>query len=223
MRILVVEDEQKTADFIKRGLEEEGFAVDIASNGVDGQNLAEESFYDLIILDILLPGKNGLDILHELRKKQIDTPVLILTCKSAVEDKVVGLRAGADDYLAKPFYVEELLARVQTLLRRQKQVSSSILVHGDLSINILTREVTYRSKPLELSAKEYAILECLMRHPNIVLNRSSIEQKVWNQEFATESSNLIDVYIARLRHKIGEEGNKLIQTVHGTGYKLKAP
>ena len=223
MRILVVEDEKKTATFIKRGLEEEGYNVEVAYDGLEGQNRAEAISYDLIILDIILPGRSGLDVLGELRKKKVSTPILMLTCKQNVEDKFNGLSRGADDYLAKPFHFEELLARIQALLRRQGQAFSSRLAVGDLVMDILTREVQYKHQPLDLSVKEYAVLECLMRHPNIVLSRTAIEQRVWKQEFTAGSSNLVDIYIGHLRRKLGEGDDNPIQTVYGTGYRLKGP
>jgi DNA-binding response OmpR family regulator len=220
MRILLVEDDINMAHLVKRGLEEEGYAVDVAGNGLEGQNLAENWPYDLVILDIVLPEKNGLDVCVSLREKKVDTPILLLTCKSDVRDKVNGLNSGADDYLTKPFDIGELLARVHALLRRNKEVASVRLQAGELVLDSQSRQVWFKQELLELNAKEYAVLECLMRNPNIVLSRTQIEQRVWKQDM-DNASNLVDVYIKRLRLKIGRGENNPIETVRGSGYKLK--
>jgi DNA-binding response OmpR family regulator len=220
MRILVVEDQKQLADIIKRGLSEEGYAVDAANTGEEGEMLAEGIPYDLIILDIILPHRNGLEVCQNLRHKKIKTPVLMLTAKDSVSDKVKGLDSGADDYMIKPFAFAELYARVRALLRREENVVPQKLQVGDLVIDISSRQVTRGQKKIELTGKEYAILEYLMRHPNIVITRLMLEQHVWNLEFDS-TSNLVDVFIRRLRVKI-DEGDKdsLIQTVKGAGYRI---
>jgi DNA-binding response OmpR family regulator len=223
MRILVVEDEGQLADIIKRGLEEQGYAVDAAYDGKEGEYLAENFSYDLIVLDIILPKKDGIEVCQTLRQKKLRTPILMLTCKGSVEDKVKGLDSGADDYLVKPFAFEELAARVRALLRREGTLISSKLVVGNLVMDTATRQVWRGERRIELTHKEYAILEYLMRHPNIVVTRTMLEQHVWDMEFDS-ISNLIDVYIRRLRSKIDEgEKDSLIQTVRGAGYRIKTP
>lgn len=215
MRILVVEDERQLADIIKRGLEEQGYAVDTAYDGEEGEYFAENFSYDLIILDIILPKKDGIEVCLALRQRKIITPILMLTCRGSVEDKVKGLDSGADDYLVKPFAFEELAARVRTLLRRESNLISPKLVVGDLIMDTSTRQVRRRERHIELTNKEYAILEYLMRHPNVVITRTMLEQHVWDLEFDS-ISNLVDVYIRRLRSKIDEgEKDSLIQTVRG--------
>lgn len=221
MRILVIEDEAKVASFIRRALEEETYAVDVAPDGGKGLDLARACLYDLIILDLMLPGLSGLELLRQLRKEQVRTPVLILTARSQVDEKVQGLDAGADDYLTKPFAIEELLARVRALLRRGSGEPSGILQVEDLVLNPATREVTRGGQRIELTAKEYALLEYFMRNPGRVLTRPMIAEHVWNLDFDT-FTNVIDVYVNYLRNKIdrGRE-RKLIQTVRGSGYVMK--
>jgi DNA-binding response OmpR family regulator len=201
---------------------EEGYAVDAAYDGEEGEYLAEDTAYDLIILDIMLPKKDGIEICQGLRLRKINTPILMLTAKDAVEDRVKGLDAGADDYLVKPFAFNELLARVRALLRREALSRSPWLQVGDLTMDTLTREVWRGERSVELTNKEYVILEYFMRHPNMVITRTMLGDHAWNYEFET-MSNLIDVYIRRLRRKI-DEGNRgsLIQTVRGAGYRLRA-
>ncbi|MDO8445748.1 MAG: response regulator transcription factor [Deltaproteobacteria bacterium] len=220
MRILVVEDEKKVASFIKKGLEEESYAVDVSYEGEEGCYLAETNPYDLIILDLMLPKKNGLSILKELRDKGINTPILLLTAKGSVEDRVAGLNAGADDYLAKPFVFAELLARVRSLLRRGGE-KSPVLKFADLTMDPVTRRVTRGVVDIELTSKEYALLEYFMRRPNQVLTRTMISEHVWESDFDT-FTNVIDVYVNYLRNKI-DKGNekKLIHTIRGVGYILK--
>jgi DNA-binding response OmpR family regulator len=222
MRILLVEDDVKMASVVRRGLEDDGFAVDVAGNGPEGQRLAEDEGYDLIILDIMLPGRDGLEVCRALRDEKIAVPVLMLTCKNELSDKVNGLNSGADDYLTKPFDIEELLARVHALLRRGKELTSDRLQAGKLVMDTLARQVWYGQRLLSLAPREYAVLECLMRNPNVALSRNRIENAAWNLSM-DNSSNLIDVYIRILRQKIGEEGGRLIQTVRGTGYRLTPP
>jgi DNA-binding response OmpR family regulator len=223
MRILVVDDDRRLCAVIKRGLLEEGYAVDLAHDGEEGEYLAEVNPYDLIILDIMMPNKDGIHVCHELRVKKINTPILMLTAKDAVEDRVKGLDTGADDYLVKPFAFNELLARVRALLRREGVSKSPELQVGDLTLNSLTRQVWRGQRPVELTTKEYVILEYFMRHPNVVVTRTMLEEHAWDYDFDS-LSNLIDVYIRRLRRKIDNEGeDSLIQTVRGAGYRLKAP
>lgn len=220
MRILVVEDEKKVASFIKKGLEEESFAVDISYDGEEGSFLAETNPYDLIILDIMLPQKSGLAILRELRDKGINTPILLLTARGTVEDKVTGLNAGADDYLAKPFVFSELLARVRSLLRRGSE-KSPVLKFADLSMDPVTRKVTRSGVDIELTSKEYALLDYFLRRPNQVLTRTMISEHVWESDFDT-FTNVIDVYVNYLRNKVDKEfEKKLIHTIRGVGYILK--
>jgi len=221
MRILVVEDDRRLNGIIKRGLIEETYAVDAAYDGEDGQYLAEINPYDLIILDIMLPKKDGFEVCRQLRVKGVNTPILVLTAKDAVEDRVKGLDTGADDYLVKPFAFRELLARVRALLRRESTSKSPELKVGDLKLNTLTREAWRGDKAVELTNKEYVILEYFMRHPNVVITRTMLEEHAWDYDFDS-LSNLIDVYIRRLRRKINrEESESIIQTVRGAGYRLK--
>ncbi|MBA7704655.1 Transcriptional regulatory protein TcrA [subsurface metagenome] len=222
MRILVADDDRRFTSIIKRGLLEEAYAVDVAYDGEESEYFAEEYSYDLIILDIMMPKKDGIEVCQELRAKNINTPILILTARDAVEDRVKGLDAGADDYLVKPFAFNELLARVRALLRREGTTRSPQLRVGDLVLNTLTREVWLRQKAIELTTKEYVILEYFMRHPNVVVTRRMLEEHAWDYDFDS-LSNLIDVYIRRLRRKIDTEGGRsVIQTVRGAGYRLKA-
>ena len=223
MRILVVDDDRRLCAVIKRGLLEEAYAVDVAYDGEEGEYLAEVNPYDLIILDIMLPNKDGIEVCRELRTKKVNTPILMLTAKDTVEDRVKGLDAGADDYLVKPFAFNELLARVRAMLRREGMSKSPELRVGDLTLNTLTRQVWRGQRPIELTTKEYVILEYFMRHPNVVVTRTMVEEHAWDYDFDS-LSNLVDVYIRRLRRKIDSEGeDSLIQTVRGAGYRLKAP
>jgi heavy metal response regulator len=222
MRILVVEDEQKVASFIKRGLEEEGYAVDVAADGEEGLAIALECVHDLIILDIRLPKMDGLRVLKELRQEKVMTPVLLLTVRATIEDKVLGLDAGADDYLTKPFAFQELVARVRALLRRRAGVDPAILQVADLTLDPARRTVSRSGERIELSAREFALLDYFMRNPGRVLTRAMIAEHVWDYTFDT-TTNIIDVYINYLRKKIdtGREA-KLLHTVRGVGYVLKA-
>ena len=221
MRILVVEDEKRLAEVIKKGLVEEGYSVDVAYDGAEGQYMAENASYDLVILDIMLPKKDGVTICQELRIRGINTPILMLTAKDSVEDRVKGLDSGADDYLVKPFAFSELVARVRALLRREALSKASKLQVGDLVMDTLTREVWRGDKKIELTTKEYALLEYFMRHPNMVVTRTMLMEKVWDYDFEG-LSNVIDVYIRRLRLKLDEEGEEsIIETVRGAGYRLR--
>ncbi len=221
MRILIIEDEKKVAAFIKRGLEQESYAVDVVEDGVEGQHYAEVNEYDAIILDIMLPRKSGLEVLKELKDKGIKAPVLLLTARDTVEDRVKGLNIGADDYLTKPFAFEELLARLRALMRRGS-TGAPVLKFADLSLDPATRKATRGDVEVELTVKEYALLEYLLRNPNRVLTRILIAEHVWDQTFDSET-NVVDVYINHLRTKIDNKDFpvKLIHTVRGVGYVLK--
>lgn len=222
MRVLVVEDEPKVAGFLKRGLEAENYAVDAAYDGEDGLYLATSHDYDLILLDILLPKLNGLDVLAKLRERGIHTPVIMLTARGALPDRVRGLDLGADDYLVKPFAFEELLARVRALLRRRSASASPILKVGPLELDPATRKVTAGGTEVEFTPKEFALLEYLMRNDGVVCTRAMIAQHVWDINFDTYT-NLIEVFINHLRRKLQPHGcGKLIQTVRGVGYVLQA-
>jgi heavy metal response regulator len=221
MRILVVEDEKKIADFIKRGLKEEGYAVDVAHDGEEGHFLAAEGKYDLIVLDLMVPKIDGISLCRKLREEKITTPVMMLTVKDAVKDKVAGLDAGADDYLTKPFAFEEFLARIRALLRKRDTHTVNKLQVGELVLDLLTHKVTRAGREIELTSKEYALLEYLIRNTGIVVTRTMISEHVWDMNFDTYT-NIIDVYINYLRNKI-DRGyqNKLIHTLRGRGYVLK--
>jgi len=220
MKILVVEDEERVAQFIQKGLKEEGHAVDVAYDGEDGGFLAEVNDYDLIILDLMLPKKNGLQTCKEIRDHGVNTPVLMLTARDSVEDKVRGLDAGADDYLAKPFAFEELLARVRALLRRQSESKTPTLKIADLELDPMSRQVTRSGKAIRLTTKEYALLEYLLRNPKKVLSRTLIGEHVWDMNFDPES-NVIDVYVSHLRTKVDKGFEPpLIHTLRGQGYIL---
>jgi len=221
MRILVVEDDRRLSSIIKRGLVEEGYAVDTVYDGDDGESFAETTVYDLILLDIMLPQKDGFQVCRDLRHKKVNTPILMLTARDAIEDRVTGLDSGADDYLVKPFAFNELLARIRALLRRESSVKNPKLIVGELVMDTLTREVWYKGNLIELTNKEYIILEYFMRHPNMVIRRTMLENHAWDYEFDS-ISNLIDVYIRKLRRKIQGDGDGPIQTIRGAGYKLKA-
>ena len=221
MRVLVVEDERRLAGIIKRGLIEEGYAVDIAFDGEDAQFMAETTSYDVITLDIMLPKKDGISVCKDLRAKKINTPILMLTARDSVEDRVKGLDSGADDYLIKPFAFNELLARVRALLRRESLSKNPKIQVGDLLLDTLSREVWRGDRKIDLTTKEYSILEYFMSHPNMVITRTMLEENGWYYEY-DNISNIIDVYIRRLRRKIdGDTDDSLIQTVRGAGYRLK--
>jgi heavy metal response regulator len=223
MRILVVEDEQKMAAFIKRGLEEEGAAVDVAADGEEGLFQAAGGNYDLIILDISLPRLDGLEVCRRLRHKRVATPILLLTARDSVEMKVSGLDSGADDYLTKPFAFAELLARLRALSRRNRAEVNMRLEIGDLKLDPLTRRVTRDGRLIQLTSKEFALLECFMRHPDQVLSRTILAEKVWDETFDA-FTNVIDVYVNYLRNKIDRDFSpKLIHTVRGAGYVLRKP
>ena len=219
MRILVVDDDPQIVSFLKRGLAYEGYAVDTAENGEKALAAARQSPPDLIVLDIMMPGLDGIEVTKRLRQGS-DVPVLLLTAKGTIPDRVVGLDAGADDYLVKPFALDELLARVRALLRRREPVSQALLQFGDLIVNTASREVQRGGQPIELTAREYELLVLLMRNPRQVLTRDIIYERVWGYDFGGES-NIIDVYVRYLREKLEAGGrSRLIHTVRGAGYVL---
>jgi len=221
MRVLLVEDEKKVASFIKKGLEEHGYAVDLASDGKTGLAMALDQIHDLMILDINLPEIDGLTALQQIRVKQVTTPVLLLTIRATIEDKVIGLDTGADDYLSKPFSFEELLARVRALLRRRTEVKSPVLTVADLSLDPASRQVFRKGNRIELTLKEFAILEYFMRSVGRVLTRSMIIDHVWDYDFDAET-NVVDVYVNYLRNKIDAPYHpKLLHTIRGTGYVMR--
>ncbi len=221
MRILIIEDERKVASFIKKGLEEEYFAADVAYDGKEGLRLVTSEEYDVIIMDVMLPYMDGFSLVKEIRKQNILTPVLMLTVKDSIKDKVEGLDAGADDYLTKPFAFEELIARLRALLRRNEKSKISKLSAGDLEIDLLSHKITRNNREIILTPKEYAILEFLIRNRNKVVSRTKLIEHVYDYHFDTET-NIIDVYINKLRSKIDNPEDKpLIQTIRGIGYILK--
>ena len=221
MRLLVVEDEKKVAGFIKKGLMEEGYVVDVAPDGRTGLHMALDRVHDLIVLDIHLPKMNGLEVLKELRREKLATPVLLLTVRATIEDKVLGLDSGADDYLTKPFAFQELVARIRALIRRRTQVEQVELRIADLALDPAQRTVSRGNERIELTSKEFALLDYFMRNPGRVLTRTMIAEHVWDYDFDS-MTNVIDVYVNYLRKKIdsGREP-KLIHTVRGVGYVLK--
>ncbi|HLS55912.1 MAG TPA: heavy metal response regulator transcription factor [Zeimonas sp.] len=223
MKILIVEDERKTGDYLKQGLSEAGFVADLARDGVEGRHAALNDDYDLVVLDVMLPGLDGWQVLREIRKAGKQVPVLFLTARDQVEDRVKGLEEGADDYLVKPFAFSELLARVRTLLRRGKPRESSSLRIADLELDLMRRRVTRAGNRIDLTAKEFALLELLLRRQGEVLPRSLIASQVWDMNFDSDT-NVIEVAVRRLRAKIDDDfDTKLIRTVRGMGYVLEAP
>jgi DNA-binding response OmpR family regulator len=221
MHVLIVEDERKIATYIKRGLEEQGYAVDVAFTGREALDWIETMAFDLVVLDVLLPEVDGIAVCRQARKSGLRVPILMLTARDAIDDRVAGLDAGADDYLVKPFAMKELLARLRALSRRSADVPKSPVLHiADLSLDTLTHRVRRGAKAIELTAKEYSVLECLMREPERVFTRTMIADQVWNYDVYNES-NVVDVYIRNLRRKIDEGFDlKLIHTVRGAGYRL---
>jgi DNA-binding response OmpR family regulator len=223
MRILVVEDEHRLATVLKQGLMEQGYAVDLAHDGEEALALAELEPYDLLVLDVMLPGLDGFTICRRLRAGGRHMPVLLLTARDAVDDRVAGLDSGADDYLTKPFALRELLARVRALLRREGRTREPVLRIADITLDPATHEVRRAGALVDLTSKEYAVLEYLLHHPNRVLTRTQIAEHVWDYDFVA-MSNVIDVYIRSLRRKLGDDGTtRLLHTVRGTGYQLRPP
>ena len=223
MRLLVIEDEQKVANFIRRGLEEEGYAVDHAADGASGLQIALDGLHDVIVLDVMLPKLDGLSVLQQLRQAKVATPVLLLTVRATIEDKVLGLDSGADDYLTKPFAFEEFVARVRALLRRRAETAPPILQVADLALDPARRVVSRGGKKIDLTPREFALLDYFMRNPDRVLTRTMIANRVWDYSFDT-ATNVIDVYVNYLRRKIDTgHDSKLLHTVRGVGYVLKKP
>jgi DNA-binding response OmpR family regulator len=223
MRILVVEDNRRLNSSLKKSLEEDGYAVDTAFDGDEGENYALSAPYDVILLDVMLPQKDGFQLCRDLRQQGVNAPVLMLTARDAIDDRVDGLDSGADDYLVKPFSMNELRARLRALLRREKPEKTAHLEVGDLSMDPANHHVQRGTDPIKLTPREYAILEYLMRSPNRILTREMIEAHVWDFDFVS-GSNVVDVYIRRLRRKIDDPYKvKLLETVRGVGYRLATP
>ena len=221
MKVLVIEDDPTVGQFVKRGLEEQRWGVDLAVDGESGERLAASQEYDLVILDMRLPGKNGIQVLESLRARGFERPVLVLTAQDAVDAKVKTLRAGADDYVTKPFAFEELLARVEALARRPHAIARPVLTVADLVLDQDTREVHRAGEPVELTPKEYAVLEYLMRHAGKVMSRTLITEYAWGYHF-DPGTNIVDVVITHLRKKVdAAHTRKLIGTVRGVGYVIK--
>jgi len=224
MRVLVVEDDTKIASFISKGLREAGFAVDVAHDGVDGLHMGLTEPYDAAVVDIMLPGIDGLSLIERVRTKKIATPVIILSAKRSVDDRVKGLQAGGDDYLTKPFSFSELLARIQALIRRSTRTSeSSTLTAGDLTIDLLTRQARRADTDISLPAREFALLEYMVRNKNRIVSKTSILEHVYDYSFDPQT-NVVDVLVCRLRNKVDRDfDHKMIHTVRGMGYVLKEP
>jgi two-component system, OmpR family, response regulator len=222
MRLLVVEDEKKIAALLRKALSAEGFSVDVATRGDEALGLLCKEPYSAVILDIMLPGTDGLSVLRTMREKRITMPVMLLTARGEVSDRIEGLNQGADDYMAKPFSVDELIARLRALMRRANGETLSLFKVGDLTVNLVSRDVRRGARKVDLTIREFNLLEFFMRNPGQVFTRSQIHQRVWNYNF-DPGTNLVDVYIQRLRRKIDdEEPVKLIQTVRGEGYCITA-
>ena len=225
MRILVVEDEKRIAGFIKKGLEEESYAVDVVANGSDALDWVAGASYDVILLDVMLPGLNGFEVSRILRQRGITTPILMLTARDEVEDRVTGLDAGADDYLPKPFAFKELLARIRALVRRSGPAATptTVLKLADLELDTVTHQAKRGSREIELTTKEYALLEYLLRHARRPLSRTLIRESIWGYDYFG-ASNVVDVYIGHLRKKLEANGEPpLLHTVRGVGYKIDDP
>lgn len=221
MRVLVIEDEKQLLKIIGERLKEEGYVTDLVRDGMDGLHFAESLDYDCIILDIMLPSMDGFSVLRKLRARKINTPILILTAKDTIKDKVSGLDLGADDYITKPFSFEELIARVRAMLRRKLGEKETVLFISDLTLDLITREVSRGNHLIELTSKEFAILEYFLRNKGKVLTKSQISNHVWNYEFEYKS-NIVEVYVRYLRKKLEDNfENKLIHTVSGVGYVIK--
>jgi two-component system, OmpR family, copper resistance phosphate regulon response regulator CusR len=221
MRLLIVEDEHKTAAYLSRGLEENGFVVDVAHRGEDGAHLARTGAYDALILDVMLPGRDGWSIIEELRREQIETPVLFLTARDAIHDRVRGLELGADDYLVKPFAFSELLARLRSIVRRGRAKSPPSLRVADLELDAIRHRAVRAGRPLELTPKEFQLLTLLLRRTGEVLSRTLIAEEVWDINFDSDS-NVVEVHMRRLRSKVDDPfDRKLIHTVRGVGYVLE--
>lgn len=219
MRILVIEDEAALSANIKTGLQEQGFAVDTAQDGEEGYFLATGEEYDAIVLDIMLPKMDGLELCQKLRLEGVITPIIMLTAKSSIEDIAGGLNTGADDYLTKPFSLVELTARIQALIRRKYKHTQNMLSKDDLELDPIKHTVTRGGRPCKLTPKEFSILEYLLRNQGIVISRTMISEHVWDYNFE-QDSNVIDVFVASIRKKIGDKGGKIITTIHGVGFRI---
>jgi DNA-binding response OmpR family regulator len=223
LKVLVIEDDKKIAGFVRKGLEAQGFVVDVSRSGDEGYTLATSRPYDALVLDIMLPGRDGLSILRNIRERKIPLPVILLTARAELNERLEGLNLGADDYLTKPFFMEELIARLHAVTRRASGAQQSILSVEDLTMNLLTREVTRGGNPIELAPREFNLLEHLMRSPGRVLTRVQICEQVWDYHF-DPGTNLVEVYIQRLRKKVDAGAAvKLIETIRGVGYRIKPP
>ncbi len=223
MKVLLIEDDGKIASFVQKGLGEQGFVVDASDDGDEGYHLATTQAYDVIVLDIMLPGRDGLSILRNLREMNNTVPVIILTARSALNERIEGLNLGADDYLCKPVFVEELVARIHAVTRRASGETLNLMQCGDLVVNLISREVRAGGNPVELTAREFNLLELLMRSPGRVFARTQIVEHVWGYDFDPQT-NVVDVYIRRLRNKLDAvPGTSLIETDRGGGYRLKDP
>lgn len=221
MKILVVEDEKQIADFVKKGLTEQGFLVELCDHGDEGLARMMDTPYDAVVLDIMLPGRDGLSVLKQFRKKGHTTPVILLTARSELDERIEGLNTGADDYMTKPFYVEELTARLHAVMRRSSDEQMSLLQAGDLTVNVLTREVKRGGVAVKLTSREFSLLEYLMRNPGRVYTRTQMLEHVWGYDF-DPSTNLVDVHIQRLRKKVSpDKENPLIETIRGVGYRIR--
>ncbi|MBN2239078.1 MAG: response regulator transcription factor [Dehalococcoidales bacterium] len=222
MKILIIEDDKSMAEFIGKGLTEEGYTVTTAGDGEKGQSIAEDTFHDLIVLDILLPGKNGLEVCRELRNRKIGSRILMLSCKGTVIERVEGLNAGADDYLAKPFEFSELYARIRALLRRDVNNGSPLVSVRNLTLNTVSKEVRLNEEPVQLTRTEYAILFFLLFNLDNVVSKTMLESHIWNTSSVVES-NMIEVHVGRLRDKLGGRGkDNIIRTVRGFGYMISS-
>jgi DNA-binding response OmpR family regulator len=222
MKILVVEDDHKIASFVLKGLKEQGYVVDICHNGDEGYDLAVSESYDVVLLDIMLPGRDGLSILRGLREQKNTVPVILLTARSGLDERVEGLNLGADDYLAKPFFMEELIARIIAVSRRASGEQLSVIHHGALTLNLITREVRRGDDSIELTSREFNMLELLIRSPGRVYSRTQLLENVWGYDFDPQT-NVVDVYIRRVRAKIDSPGStSLIESVRGVGYRFRA-
>lgn len=222
MKLLVIEDEKKIANLLQKGFREQGYEVEISANGEDGLERASSNPYDAIVIDIMLPGRDGLSVLRSLRERKVTTPVMIVTARGEVSERVEGLNLGADDYIAKPFSMDEVIARIRALIRRVTGETISLYKVGDLVMNLVKREVLRGSRRVDLTSREFRLLEHLMRSPGQVVTRTQIIERVWEYHF-DPGTNLVDVYIQRLRRKVDDgEESKLIQTVRGIGYCINA-
>jgi two-component system, OmpR family, copper resistance phosphate regulon response regulator CusR len=223
VRVLLIEDNRRLSDSLRITLEEDGYAVDTAYDGLDGEEMGLVPSYDILILDIMLPGKDGLEVCRELRDRHITTPILMLTARDALDDRVLGLDSGADDYLVKPFEVDELRARIRALLRRDSSSKSGVLQVADLVLDPAAHTVQRAGRPIELTAKEFSLLEYFLRHPNHLVTREKVEEHLWSYDHVI-ASNVVDVYVRRLRTKIDDPSEvKLFETLRGAGYRLRIP